>query len=245
MHNYVHRPVLLLSDGTVVKVGNPAFLQLEAEATKYARDHTQLPIPRVYDFFTSSDGRKGYLVMQHMPGDMLQRKWRFLSSEQRNSIMAQVRNMIEELRAIRQPEPQGWIGSSSCGPFRDFHIRSGETYGPFASEADFNNFRMGCFANFSYSEEPTTKERLARIGREMPVDSDIVFTHGDITRRNLLVDDNAKVVGIVDWEQAGWRPAYWEKVKIHFGGGYGLGVGYEDDIAREVELHLIHGGGSM
>ncbi|KAJ3895483.1 hypothetical protein GG344DRAFT_73175 [Lentinula edodes] len=41
----------LLPDGTVVKVGNPAFLQLEAEATKYARDHTQLPIPRVYDFF--------------------------------------------------------------------------------------------------------------------------------------------------------------------------------------------------
>ncbi|GAW00353.1 histone-fold-containing protein [Lentinula edodes] len=82
-------PVLLLPDGTVVKVGNPAFLQLEAEATKYARDHTQLPIPRVYDFFTSSDGRKGYLVMQHMPGDMLQRKWRFLSSEQRNSVMAQ------------------------------------------------------------------------------------------------------------------------------------------------------------
>ncbi|KAJ3864462.1 hypothetical protein EV359DRAFT_355, partial [Lentinula novae-zelandiae] len=51
---------------------------------------------------------------------------------------------------------------------------------------------------------------------EMPVASDIVFTHGDITRRNLLVDDNAKVVGIIDWEQAGWRPAYWEKVKIHF-----------------------------
>lgn len=245
-------PVLLLPDGTVVKVGNPAFLQLEAEATKYARDHTQLPIPRVYDFFTSSDGHKGYLVMQHMPGDMLQRKWRFLSSEQRNSIMAQVRNMIEELRAIPQPEPQGWIGSSSRGAFRDFHIRSNETYGPFPSEAAFNTFRMGCFAKFSYSEEPTTKARLARIGREMPVASDIVFTHGDITRRNLLVDDNAKVVGIIDWEQAGWRPAYWEKVKIHFGGGTGSGwfaggefEGYEDDIGREVELHLIHGGGSM
>ncbi|KAJ3922244.1 hypothetical protein F5877DRAFT_75391 [Lentinula edodes] len=206
-------PVLLLPDGTVVKVGNPAFLQLEAEATKYARDHTQLPIPRVYDFFTSSDGRKGYLVMQHMPGDMLPT------------------NMIEELRAIRQPEPlEGWIGSSSRGAFRDLHIRSDETYGPFASEAAFNTFRMGCFAEFSYSEEPTTKERLARIGRAMPV----------------------AIVGIVDWEQAGWRPAYWEKVKIHFGGNAGSGwfaggefEGYEGDIAREVELHLIHGGGSM
>ncbi|KAJ3810405.1 hypothetical protein EV368DRAFT_85124 [Lentinula lateritia] len=103
-----------------------------------------------------------------------------------------------------------------------------------------------------YSEEPTTKARLARFGREMPVASDIVFTHGDITRRNLLVDDNAKVVGIIDWEQAGWRPAYWGKVKICFGGNTGSDwfaggqfEGYEDDIAREVELHLIHGGGSM
>ncbi|KAJ3910538.1 hypothetical protein F5879DRAFT_1018906 [Lentinula edodes] len=120
-------------------------------------------------------------------------------------------------------QPQGWIGSSSCGPFRDLHIRSNETYGPFANEAEFNDFRMGCFANFAYSENPVTKERLARIGREMPVASDIVFTHGDITRRNLLVDDNAKVVSIIDWEQAGWRAAYWEKVKICFGGNTSSG----------------------
>lgn len=39
--------------------------------------------------------------------------------------------------------------------------------------------------------------------------SPIVFTHGDLSSLNILarVDD---IVGIIDWETAGWYPSYWE-----------------------------------
>ena len=36
-----------------------------------------------------------------------------------------------------------------------------------------------------------------------------VFTHGDLSSLNILVRGDG-VVGIIDWETAGWLPSYWE-----------------------------------
>ncbi|KAI0483120.1 hypothetical protein GGR56DRAFT_623020 [Xylariaceae sp. FL0804] len=46
---------------------------------------------------------------------------------------------------------------------------------------------------------------------------DILFTHGDISMRDLLVDAHGRLSGIVDWEMAGWYPGYWEYMKAPFG----------------------------
>lgn len=37
-----------------------------------------------------------------------------------------------------------------------------------------------------------------------------VFTHADIAPRNIMIDEQNKVTGILDWEYAGWYPDYWE-----------------------------------
>jgi Phosphotransferase enzyme family len=45
----------------------------------------------------------------------------------------------------------------------------------------------------------------------------IVFTHGDIHRRNIMVSSQGqgqcRIVALVDWHQSGWLPAYWEFCK--------------------------------
>lgn len=43
-----------------------------------------------------------------------------------------------------------------------------------------------------------------------------MFTHGDLDPRNILVEEG-HVIGIVDWEQSGWYPGYWEYVKAMWG----------------------------
>lgn len=43
------------------------------------------------------------------------------------------------------------------------------------------------------------------------------FTHGDITIGNIIVSGfpgSYAITGIIDWEQAGWYPEYWEYCKI-------------------------------
>lgn len=57
--------------------------------------------------------------------------------------------------------------------------------------------------------------------KDLPDDCDIVFTHGDLHRSNIILLSTApRVVALVDWEQSGWLPAYWEDCKAHWTAEY-------------------------
>jgi len=53
---------------------------------------------------------------------------------------------------------------------------------------------------------------------ELPDECDIKFTHGDLHPSNIIITSSAPyhVVAIVDWEQSGWLPSYWEVRKAQF-----------------------------
>jgi thiamine kinase-like enzyme len=46
-------------------------------------------------------------------------------------------------------------------------------------------------------------------------DSPIILTHGDLHRSNIIVSESSPVHvrAIIDWEQFGWYPEYWEYCK--------------------------------
>jgi thiamine kinase-like enzyme len=44
---------------------------------------------------------------------------------------------------------------------------------------------------------------------------EIVLTHADLSPRNIIVKGD-KVVGILDWEMAGFYPEYWKYVKAMY-----------------------------
>ncbi|KAE9400988.1 kinase-like protein [Gymnopus androsaceus JB14] len=250
--------VYRLTARTVVKVGVFEDLACEAEATQYISERTNLPIPRVYDLFTRREGKQetSYLIMSYMPGIMLQRHWRQLTFAQHESVMRQVKDMISVLRSLPQPEPGKWIGTVSRGPFNDRLVGRNYLYGPFQTEEQFNDFRMEYFNQTPWSDIPEVVAQVADIRRRMPVDSNIVFTHGDINQRNLLIDvkgdrpEDVQITALIDWEQAGWRPAYWEKLKIRYQSGVGpqwkrwreMIEAYHQDLRRETEIALVIGG---
>lgn len=73
------------------------------------------------------------------------------------------------------------------------------------TEADFNKYLTDLFW-----------EQIRRdAAKSHDIRHDIVFTHGDLNPRNILVE-KGKVTGIVDWENAGWFPEYWEYTKAHY-----------------------------
>jgi len=50
----------------------------------------------------------------------------------------------------------------------------------------------------------------------LPDTGNIYLTHGDLHRGNIIVSGTPgarKIVAVVDWEQAGWYPEYWEYCK--------------------------------
>lgn len=115
--------------------------------------------------------------------------------------------MIAELRSIPHPEHLG-IANVTGGPLYDQLLPSDShtsRFGPFKTTADFHrHIRRG------YDEERSPRwaeidELVAKHKGTWP----IYFTHGDLTSHNIRVRDD-KVVGIIDWDTAGWFPSYWE-----------------------------------
>lgn len=80
------------------------------------------------------------------------------------------------------------------------------TGGPFPDEEAFNTFILDF--------PPTTPKAIsAGLATRLRCDHGVVFTHGDLSQHNILVQDNT-IVGLIDWEFAGWFPEYWEYIKF-------------------------------
>jgi aminoglycoside phosphotransferase (APT) family kinase protein len=248
--------VTRLTKGTILKRGDAKYLRLEAEATRYVTLHTSIPVPAVYDFWTEEDGR-ACLIMEYKDGQTLHRHWRHLSVDQKMTVMRDLRGFLDELHNLPQPHPKGMIGSVSGGVFFDCRLsRQQFLCGPFDNEAAYNDWHISTFKFFGDQHSPT-KLQLRQLRDEMPNDHQITFTHGDITRGNILIRvdgegaSDVSIVAVLDWEQAGWRPEYWETVKFMFGnqetsewatlGRQEIFVGYDPELQREDELLLISG----
>ena len=89
---------------------------------------------------------------------------------------------------------------------RDSRITSSEPVGPFSDEASFNDFLVASAEIFM------DETKLPDIRSRMREDHRIVFTHGDLAPRNILVQ-GGRIVALIDWEQSGWCPEHWELVK--------------------------------
>jgi hypothetical protein len=82
---------------------------------------------------------------------------------------------------------------------------SSSRFGPFKTIQKFHKFLMGGLTRQpGYGLEVDRMVELQDGHWPQPV-----FTHGDLSSLNILVQGD-EVVGIIDWETSGWYPPYWE-----------------------------------
>lgn len=87
--------------------------------------------------------------------------------------------------------------------------------GPFATVQEFHDwftflYRKPMPDPYSFPLEP--------FRYDLPDDCAIKFTHGDLHRSNIIVTPGRpyRTLAIIDWEQSGWLPAYWEVRKAQY-----------------------------
>ncbi|KAG6835565.1 hypothetical protein H0H93_016957 [Arthromyces matolae] len=169
--------------------------------------HTSIPVPKVYWAFT----HKGcaYIAMERIDGHMLAQGWAERSELSKAHILDQLKTMIEQLRSI--PPPPGMLGVSNVngGPIYDQRLPTESFWGPFPTIHDFHLELRNHIESKDVHDDtafPRLRELISFHDQPWPQP---VFTHGDLSSLNILVrGDN--VVGIIDWETAGWMPPYWE-----------------------------------
>ncbi|KAI4868376.1 kinase-like domain-containing protein [Hypoxylon rubiginosum] len=145
------------------------------------------------------------------------KKWRSLSDTSKASIFNQLRQIVKELRSI--PSETTAISNMEGGPIYDCRLPRTSSRGPFTSVYDFhlalrNDVTADSLEAQSHSSPSSPGPAAISDMRKIiafheSVLRPPVFTHGDLSSFNILVRDD-EVVGIIDWETAGWLPYYWE-----------------------------------
>jgi aminoglycoside phosphotransferase len=193
----------MLTDGLCVKYGRHVHLS-EASTMQFITQHTSIPVPKVLCAFT----RNGmtYIVMERIKGDMIGKGWVKRSEESKTKLLAQLAGMVREMRTLQPPQDNKFgVASVDGGSLYDCRIPGPSLrFGPFDTIQDFHrHLRMGIELDSRLS--PEIQEFIKQQSKSWP----LVFTHGDLSSLNILArgDD---IVGIIDWETAGWYPSYWE-----------------------------------
>ncbi|CAH0046463.1 unnamed protein product [Clonostachys solani] len=180
----------------------------EYGALQLVREHTQVPVPCPLDLV--SDRTTSYMLTSQIPGHRLGVCLDALSDDELCDLVCDLREYLRELRAIpKQVLPNYAITNAIGKACYDYRIiasmnQEGERNrvfaGPFPTEDDFNKI-------LEVASLPNVSHRSGH---------NITFTHGDLNTRNVLVS-NGKLSGIVDWENSGWFPEYWDYTKAHYG----------------------------
>ena len=54
--------------------------------------------------------------------------------------------------------------------------------------------------------------------QKLPENCPVVFTHADLHPSNIMVsiESPCRIIAIIDWQQSGWYPDYWEFCKAEY-----------------------------
>jgi hypothetical protein len=201
------------NNSTFVKHGTPHEVQREVDTIFFIQRDTSIPVPTVIiESHVEESG--SWFSMVLIPGLPLANAWMRMSEEARATMQRDLSNYLRELRAVHPPEPS-YIGSCIGGPAYDHRLNNGLPYGPFASMSEFHDVLVAPVARCPRPELAVYyRHRLAD-------DHGVTFAHADLCGDHILVEPSTgKITKIVDWEMAGWWPAYWEYTKSLFGNRY-------------------------
>ncbi|KAI1948000.1 hypothetical protein LOZ12_002099 [Ophidiomyces ophidiicola] len=164
----------------------------ETDAMQFITTNTTIPVPKVHDTKFDKEKNVSYIVMDYVPGKPLDKVWKELNDAQRASTCRQLGDYLTQLRNLTSER----IESVNNDKVRTGFYKS-RWGGPFDNEKEFNDF-------------------LAAGAQDRPADNHgIHFAHGDLSPRNILVNDDGHITAILDWEWAGWYPEYWDFVWMY------------------------------
>ncbi|KAK1988416.1 serine/threonine protein kinase [Colletotrichum cereale] len=201
---------LLSVCGFCIKVKPHANLA-EAHTMQFIARRTSIPVPKVHCAFVHQGAT--YIVMSKIDGQVAWLRWKEHPEASQRRILNQLRSMVSQLRAIAPTEGIG-IANVDGGPVYDCRLPSKSVWGPFATVRDFHKELVnGADLEVRYETQLPDLDELLHF--YLQANNKPVFTHGDLSSLNILIRGD-EVVGIIDWETAGWMPSYWEYTSAWF-----------------------------
>lgn len=183
--------------------------QAEFQSLRLVEIYTRIPAPKGIEALRYRDS--SFLLMTGLPGKGIGRMISIMTDEQVHAAAKDLKEYIAELRQIPNKTGTGFLICNALGGgILDWRIGDSQREVlRFQNETEFNRL-------LTY-DLPLDEDARKLVFKSHDVKHEVFFTHADLNLRNILVDENGRISGIVDWECAGWYPEYWEYTKMHFG----------------------------
>ncbi|KAJ7766852.1 kinase-like domain-containing protein [Mycena metata] len=178
------------------------------------RHSPQVRVPEVYGW--CRDEEETFIYMEYLDGRTLQSCLDQLTDDELQDIAAQMASMLRGVRSLRQPPQDIFIGSPSRGSVQDqlWRHRGREPLGPLTTVQAFNEALHGLATELPQFPEHELYQTFRAAFSDT---ASIRFTHTDLHPLNIIISSSGcKVLGIIDWQESGWYPEYWEYVKTSF-----------------------------
>ncbi|KAI0120600.1 kinase-like domain-containing protein [Xylariales sp. AK1849] len=194
-----------LNSGYCIK-STPFTTLAEANAMQFVSKNTSIPVPRIICAFEHAG--RAYIVMERIFGQNLAQGWAARSEASKALIHEQLRSIVLQLRSITPPKNIG-VANIHGGPVYDQRFPKQSSWGPFKTIQDFHRELRNGIDVEHHEDSSLAADLRALIDFHNLSWTEPVFTHGDLSSLNILARGD-EVVGIIDWETAGWMPPYWE-----------------------------------
>ena len=212
---------------------------MEGLATHFVSMNTSIPVPTILDIAKDHNGT--LFLMTRVPGTPvsdIDGGLNVASPEQLSVFTNTMRDWFTQLQSLRPPG-DGSICGLLGGDFWSYRITFNYRVGPFESQDIFHE-KMFCTLPPDADSAIVVLAQSVRQRRYR-----MCFTHGDLSPNNILVDDQFRPVGLVDWHCAAWMPEYWDfttamwrrqRYLPWFNAFKSVFPQYEDELAIEMEL---------
>ncbi|KAI0350835.1 kinase-like protein [Trametes cingulata] len=198
-------PVYMLAANMVVKI-HSELKEAEVRSVNLVRERTTIPVPAIYRSFHY--GSAFYMVMQYIRGDTLDSCWDDLSPWHKLRIAFTLRNYVRQMRRIRTPQ----IEQQVPGPITDDPSQPLPCYVPALGE-----YKVQAFTSYAHLRDWTNSRfhvaeclQRRRLQCRMFDDSEpLVFTHGDLYLRNMILGEDGRL-WLIDFGCAGVYPRWFE-----------------------------------
>jgi isoamyl acetate esterase len=202
-----------------------ALMLSEIATMRIVRERTFIPVPQVFAFSATTQNPFGYryMLMEAMPGHLFEDNMASSPKEHREKVASQFARIVYELSNVTFDR----IGDLWCGtsgedapeivPFETYdgsrhRGASMRKVGPFRTSLEYFYTRregMNRCLKQLHPDDPemdmacwVLKQALPFIIKEKMIEGPFVLRHRNLHYRNIMMDDDYNITGVMDWADA-------------------------------------------
>ncbi|KAH6896268.1 hypothetical protein BKA70DRAFT_1316777 [Coprinopsis sp. MPI-PUGE-AT-0042] len=217
--------------GLVIKCGRRTTVA-EGQTLWLIREHCpeiSHLVPEVYGWATEGD--EVFMYLSYVPGDTLHSRMETSANKTWASSRSKLCLPADDIfigesssldiafKTLTRYLVTPWLGTPDRKHIRDQmwwnrgHEALRDESSAFPSVAEFNS----SFHDLGRELADLLGEDYTRIRAAFPDSCHVCLTHTDLAPCNIIISPTSpEVVGIIDWQESGWYPEFWEYLKLRY-----------------------------